>query len=152
MAASKIDEVTTALVSLFTTAVTANTDVVVSDGPPTSMSAPGTWVLVGDDGDPDSDARSVFEQTWVDLACTRRQELGDIVCGVVTQSGSTDLAGVRGVGGPVLDTLAAALLTDLSLGGVVMTAQLAGGQAIPLQNSAGSAVVTPFTVSYRVHV
>lgn len=149
--ASKMDEVQAALVALWS-ALPALAGVPVYDGPPVSQAADLDQVLVGNDGDVDSDTMSDFSQEWVDLAQTRRVESGEIICAVVAQSGSTDLGVQRDRAFVLLAACEDSLRADQTLGGTVFSALLTSGSAHPLQNSAGSAMIAPFTVQYRVHI
>lgn len=144
--ASRLDDVLTSLVATFTTALPT---VAVFDGPPVTSPGDADLVIVGHDATPDSDADMTVEQEWADLACSRRHETGEVVCCVVSQTGDTDLKARRDRAFVLLAACEAAVLADLSLGGVVMSAQFARASARQFQNSAGSAVVAPFTVTYR---
>lgn len=146
---SALDDVLTALVSTFTTALPG---VSVFDGPPVTSPGDADLVIVGHDATPDSAADVTVSQEWVDLACTRRVETGEVTCCVVSQTGDTDLKARRDRAFVLLAACEAALLGDMTLGAVVTSAQFARATARQFQNSAGSAVVAPFVVTYRSHI
>jgi hypothetical protein len=140
-----------ALVSIWS-ALPALSGALVTDGPPLSQQATQTIVRVGDDADPDANETSSFSRTWRDLACTRQEETGVIVCSVEAWSGSTELETQRDAAFTLLAALSTSLIADMTLGGAVDTAMLALGSQRPFQNSAGSAVIVPFSVSYRATI
>ncbi len=149
--ATKLAAVGNSLIALFS-GLPALAGVAVYNGSPVSSAADLDLVLVNDDGDPASDASSTFEQEWANLAATSRYERGTVVCAVISQSGDTDLQDRQDRAEALLDACEAALHADVTLGGLVMTAQISSGSARPIQNSAGSAVVAPFTISYFAQV
>lgn len=146
---SAVDSVITALVAGFTAALPG---VEVGDGPPVESPGVVDLVLVGHDQSPDADSAITTRQEWANLACTSRYETGEIPCCVFTQSGDTDIAARRTRAMQLLAACEVRLRADLSLGGVVMTSQLVAAVAHEYQNVDGSAVVVPFTVTYRAQV
>jgi hypothetical protein len=146
---SRLDDVLTTLVATFTTALPG---VNVYDGPPVTSPGDADLVIVGHDATPDSTADVTVEQSYVDLACTRRQETGEVVCCVVSQTGDTDLNARRSAAFVLLAACEAALVADMTLGGLVRSAQFDRGTARQMQNQAGSAVVASFTVAYRASI
>jgi hypothetical protein len=122
------------------------------DGPPVSAAADPEMILLGDDGDVESAAVSTYTQMWVDMACTRREEMGDVVCAVVVQSGDDDLDVVRSRATVLLAACSVVLAADMTMGGVVYSAVLDSGSARPLQNADGVGVIAPFTIRYRAQV
>jgi len=124
----------------------------VYNGPSVSSAADLDLVLVNDDGDPDSDAASTYEQEWADLACSSRYERGTVACGVISQSGSTDIEARQDRVAALLAACEAGVHADVTLGGLVMSAQVVAGSARPIQNSAGAAVVAPFAITYFAQV
>lgn len=145
---ARLDDVMDALVSTFSD-LPALDGVAVVDGPQVGDVGESDLVLVGHDGEPDSNAVNTFEQSWTDLACTRREETGLVWCAAVSQSGDVEMQPRRDRALALVAACEASLLADLTLGGVVYSAQLAAGSARQLQNSGGAAVVAPFTVAYR---
>jgi hypothetical protein len=119
---------------------------------PVTASADPQLVLIGDDGDPQSDAVATYEQQWTDIACTARMETGEIPCAVIAQSGDTDIEGRRAEASALMSAIGVSLVADQTLGGLVMGSQLIRGSAKGIQNSAGSAVVAPFTIRYLATV
>ena len=105
-------------------------------------------VIVGHDGDPESDAEPVFTQDWANMAHTRRTETGDIPGAVVATTGSTSTDTVRQRAFDVLAVVEASLLADPTLAGLVGSLEFMGGAARTIENSLGSAVVIPFSVHY----
>jgi hypothetical protein len=148
---SRLDDVMTALAALFA-GLPALAGVVVSDGPPLDGMGSPDFVLVGDDGLPDSTAEITVEQEWADLACTRRHETGEVICSALSQTGDTDMQARRDRAFALFAACEAAVLADQTLGGVVLSSQLARAGARQFQNSAGAAVVVPFVVTYRAIV
>jgi hypothetical protein len=148
---SKLDDVIQILFSRWS-ALPALTGVMVFNGPPVGDPASGDYLFIGDDSDPESESISTFEQTWVDLACTRRSETGEVVCAVVSDSGSTDMAARQTRAFTLLAACESDLLADRTLGGTVYTASMDIGQSKPIQNSSGAASVVPFSVRYYASV
>lgn len=144
---SKLDDVTDALVTAFT-GLSGLASVLISDGPIVGDPSFADALLIGDDGDPESQAMSVAEQSWTDLACTRRREDGEIICAAVSQSGDTNMQTRRDRVMALIGACEDALRADLSLGGVVQAVQLVRASVQPYQNANGSAVVAPFVVAY----
>lgn len=126
--------------------------VAVYNGPSVSAAANKDVVLVNDDGDPESDAASTYEQEWADLAATSRYERGIVVCGVISQSGSTDPQARQDRVRELLAACSAAVHADVTLGGLVMSAQIQSGSTSPLQNQAGAGVQAPFVIAYFAQV
>jgi hypothetical protein len=149
--ATKLAAVGDALTTLFS-GLPALAGVAVYNGPGVSAAADLDLVLVNDDGDPDSDASSTFEQEWANLAATSRYERGVVVCGVISQSGSTDLHDRQDRAAVLLDACQTAVHADVTLAGLVLSAQVVSGSARPIQNSAGAAVVAPFVIAYLAQV
>lgn len=151
MATSKLDDVTNALIATFA-ALPALAGVPVYDAEPVTGAADPDLLLVGDDGDPESSIASTYEQQWTNLACTTRQEVGEVMCAAISQSGDTDMQARRD---RVFGWVAAcenSLRADITLGGVVASAHLIRGSARPVQNDRGAAMVAPFTVAYLAHI
>jgi len=139
------------LVAIFA-ALPALSGVDVRDGPPLDGMGDADFVLVGHDATPDSSADMTVEQEWADLACTRRYETGEVICSALSQTGDTDLQARRDRAFALLAACESAVLADLTLGGVAMSAQFSRASARQFQNKNGSAVVVPFTVTYRAIV
>jgi hypothetical protein len=141
------------LFTLFRTIPAFVTDqVAVYNGPSVSAGSDRDLVLVNDDGDPESDASSTYEQEWADLAATSRYERGLVICGVISQSGSTDPQARQDRVAVLMGACSAALHADVTLGGLVLTAQFQSGSTTPVQNSAGAAVRAPFAIAYLAQV
>jgi hypothetical protein len=109
-------------------------------------------VVIGHDGDPDSDAEPVFTQMWVDMAQTRRREDGDIPGASIATTGSTTTDTARARAFEVLAAVESYLLSDRTLGGLVASVEFLGGASRTIENDKGSAVVIPFSVRYWTHV
>lgn len=109
-------------------------------------------IVIGDDGDPDSDAMSVFQQVWVDLAHTRRDETGDIPCVALAQTGSTAAEAVEARAYELLGYVESMVIADPTLGGLVATLEILGGSSKLVENERGSAVIVPFSVRYWAHI
>ena len=150
MATTQLGSVIDALQSVFQAAVGAA--VPVYDGAPISSSADTVLVLVGHDGNDEVDTKNYAEQVWGNLATTTRYERGTVVCVAISQSGDTDLEVHRDAALALVTSCATALRSDLTLGGVVMSAQLATEGIRQLQNTAGAGVVAEFTVTYLAQV
>lgn len=152
---SKLNDVISALVDRFTPlAVTGGTldGALVFDGPPVTAPSIQDLIIIGDDGEPDSQEQSTFEQMWVDLACTRREEIGEVLCSVISSSGATDMRVRRNRADVLLSACETSLAADQTLGGLVYSAQFIRAASTSMQNTGGAAVVTPFTVRYRALV
>lgn len=126
--------------------------VAVYNGPSVSAAANPDVVCVNDDGDPESDAASTYEQEWADLAATSRYERGVVVCGAIAQSGSTNMQDRQDRVAELLAACSAAVRADLTFGGLVLTTQFESGSTSPLQNQAGAGVRAPFVIVYLAQV
>jgi hypothetical protein len=135
-------------------AVTGGTlaDAQVFLGPPVTPASTMDLVIVGDEGGSDDSDQSSFEQEWADLGHTRRNELGEIICSVISSSGSTDMLSRIDRADALLTACEDSLRADPTLGGIVANAELVRASGRSLQNTGGAAVVTPFTVRYFVQV
>jgi hypothetical protein len=142
-----MDDVTAALIAAWS-ALPALAGVSIYDGPGISQAPDLDLVMVGDDGDPESDVLSTFEQEWANLSHTRRSERGEIPCAAIAQSGETDMNGRRVRVFQLLAACESALVADPTLGDVALSLEFIGGSARPVQNSRGAAMVAPFTVRY----
>jgi hypothetical protein len=113
-------------------------------------------VLVGHDGEVDSENAATVEYEWANLACTSRYELGSIPCAVISQSGDDDMQAKFNRAQLLLAAMENALVTDIAtagpLSGLVMIAHITSGTMRSLQNQAGACVLAPFTVTYRAQV
>lgn len=147
MAGSRLDDVTAALIAAWQV-LPALEGVAFYDGPGVSQSSDSALILIGDDGDPESDAVSTFEQEWANFSHTRRNERGEIPCAAIAQSGDTDMNGRRVRAFQLLAACESALLADPTLGDVVYSVEFVGGSAVPVQNTRGAAMVAPFIVRY----
>lgn len=105
-------------------------------------------VIIGHDGDPESDVEPVFTQMWIDMAHTRRSEDGDIPGAAIATTGSTSSDAVRQRAFEILAVVESTFLTNASLSGLVGSLEFMGGAARTIENDKGSAVVVPFTVHY----
>lgn len=147
--ASVLDDVTTALVALFTAALPL---VPVYNDDPVTNEADAAFVLVGDDGDPESERESSFEQEWADLACSSRYERGSIPCSALASSGDTDPDATRSAAFALLAACESALRANRTLGGLVMTSQLTSGSTLLAQGDNGSWVIAQFEITYMAQV
>jgi hypothetical protein len=109
-------------------------------------------VVIGDDGDPESENEPTFVQEWANMAQTKRSETGDVPCAAIATTGSSSSDAVRERAFQILAAVEAALVADKTVGGVVFAAELTEGAARTVANSAGSAVVVPFSIHYWTHV
>jgi hypothetical protein len=149
---AKLNDVITTLVTRWTALATPGgtlDGVLVFDGPPVTPASTMDLVIIGDDGGQDSGDQSTFEQGWVDLACTRREETGEVLCAAISSYGATDIRTRRDRVDVLLTACENDLRSDQTLGGVVYSATFLRGNSTGMQNTAGAAVVTPFTVRYR---
>ena len=128
-------------------------DVTIEDATAISSRAWKVAVIVGDDGDPESDAESSFTQAPANLDGSRRVEIGEIVCAAIAQSGSTTVETQRTRALSLLTSACeAAINVDPTLGGIVFNLEVISGSARTIQNEKGSAVTAPFIVRYWTHV
>jgi hypothetical protein len=146
--ASRLDDVQAALVTAFAAALT----VPVYDEDPVTNEPDPQFVVVGDDWDPESEATSTFTQEWSNLAATSRYERGSIPCVAVASSGDTDPVVVRQQAFGLLASCETALRADLTLGGLVLTVQLANGAVRLAQTNQGPFVAAQFEVTYMAQV
>lgn len=134
-------------------ASTSLTGVAVEDATAVSSRAWSTAIIVGDDGDSESDAESSFTQAPANLDGSRRIEVGEIVCAAIAQSGSTTVETQRTKALTLLmHACEAAINADRTLGGIVFNLEVVSGSARTIQNEKGSAVTAPFTVRYWTHI
>jgi hypothetical protein len=146
-----IAEVTTALMTSWA-ALDDLEGVGLFDGPPVANSIPARLVLIGENGDPLSDAQSTFQRAWVDMACTRMEETGEIICAAIAQSGSIAIDSIRAAAETLVAAISDSLIADMTLGGVVYSAVLDQGTGRTLQTADGATYIAGFTVRYRLEV
>jgi hypothetical protein len=121
------------------------------DGIGVSGTGSNDLVLLGDDGDPDTEVSSEYEQTWVDMGQTRKEERGVIPCAVITNSGDTYQPQVMQRALELLNLAMAPIENDRSMGGLVYTSDVLTGTARTITNEKGTAVIVPFDVTYWTH-
>lgn len=142
--ASRLDDVTSLILTTLR-ALPEFEGVTIFDGPAIGQDSPKRLVMVGDDGDPESDVESSFEQSWANFSRTRKRETGQIPCAVIAWDGGSDMAVQRD---KAFTLLAATELAILALASDELTLELASGSSRPVQNERGAATVVPFTVQY----
>lgn len=145
---SAVDDVLAALQTMFQAAV--GSSVPVYDGLPITAEVDRQFVLVGDDGDANSDEPAA---TTTQTRETRNivgayTEAGDVTCAVICQTGDDDLPGLRATSRNLMALLEAAVRTDPTLGGAVVRAQVTDVTLWQVRNAKGSAVRRVFTVHY----
>lgn len=145
--ASKLDDVTQLILSALK-ALPELEGVVIFDGPAIGQDSPKRTVIIGDDGDPESDAVSEFTQEWSNMSRTRKRESGEIPCAAIAWEGGTDMKSQRDRAFDLLAVCELALLTDPTLGDESLWIEITSGSARPVQNERGAATVVPFTISY----
>jgi hypothetical protein len=118
------------------------------DGPAIGQDSPKRVVIIGDDGDPESDVESEFTQEWANMSRTRKRETGEIPCCVIAWEGGTDMKSQRDRAFVLLAACELALLADPTLGDESLWIEITSGSARPVQNERGAATVVPFTISY----
>jgi len=138
-----------ALVALWTAALP---DTPVYDDDPNVGDLDYTYVLVGDDEDPDSETSSTFEQEWADLGCSSKHERGAIPCVAVASTGDTDPIAVRTTAYQLLAACETALRANRTLGGLVMTSQLQRGASAAGQATEGALAKVQFEITYLAQV
>jgi hypothetical protein len=146
---SVLDDVLTALVTIFQTAV--GSPVPVYDGLPATASADLAFVVVGDDGDPaggGTPAGTVTQARGVDRIDGRTTESGDVTCALICQTGDDDLPGLRVTSRTLMAALEAAVRADRTLAGVVIRSNVDTVDVWQTRNANGSAVRRVFTVHY----
>lgn len=143
--------VTDRLITLFR-GIPALVGVAVEDANSVSDKAWPDGVIVGDDGDPDSDVQSTFTQQWANMTHTYRSEIGEIPCAVIAQSGSTDIRARRARVTEIMNLCEEVIVSEPELGGLVFTVEVIAGATKPVQNLRGSAIIAPFTVRYWAHI
>jgi len=113
---------------------------------------PGAWLRVEFDGSPDARENARWSREWLDLACTRQREVGELVCTAAAQTGDDDVPAMEVVAHQLVDACVADLKSDLTVGGIVWSQYVASGSAQQLKTTAGVAVIVPFTVAYAAPV
>lgn len=121
-------------------------------GTPTGGMGARRVVAVEFDGDPEARDNGRFVRDWLDLACTRQRETGELMCTALAQTGDTDVGAMETMALALVEACSADLQTDLTVGGVVWSQQVVAGTAQQLQNARGVVVVVPFTVAYSAAV
>jgi hypothetical protein len=124
---------------------------------PVSSDDVAECVLIGHDGEFESDVTATTVYEWANLACTSRYELGTIPCAVLSQSGDEkDMQGRFDRVQVLLAAMENALVTDMNTGGalagLVMGATITSAVPRSSQNQAGALVLSPFTITYRAQV
>jgi hypothetical protein len=140
----KLDDVTDLILTTLR-ALPEFSGVSIFDGPPIGQDSPKRLIMVGDDGDPESDAISTFTQEWSNLSKTRKRETGEIPCAVIAWDGGTDMKAQRDAVSILLNSLSTAIL---ALASDDLTLELNSGSARPVQNEKGAATVVPFSITY----
>ena len=114
--ASRVPELIDALVAACR-AAPALADVAVADGPELSESNPAEWLMIGFDGDPDSNfqaAQSVGG--WASLVNSDREEQLQVTCAVFASRGDTDVRAARARAYEIAGVLEQLLRADPSVG------------------------------------
>jgi hypothetical protein len=127
----------------------------VFDGPEFGLTADsvGEFVIVGGNGDPDGDPGAIT-QAWKGLGHNSRDETGEVNCAVIVQTGDTVIKTSRDRAFVLLASLETALLADPTLGAAVTAGWMLPINGTPEQreNSLGSYVRLPFTISYNTRL
>lgn len=147
--ATRLPQVQQYLVSLLTALPSGR---LVFNGPPVTDAPLTEYWSVGDDGNLDSDVSSSAEQEWADLACTSRYERGTIPCALIVQSGAVDQSPLQTLTTTLMGEAETAFRADISLGGLVLSAQLTTLVGQSLQTEDGAATVSPFVITYMAQV
>lgn len=142
--ASRLDDVTELILTTLR-ALPEFEGVSIFDGPPIGSDSPKRLIMIGDDGDPESDVEATFEQEWANFSRTRKRETGDIPCAVIAWDGSTDMKAQRDKS---FTLLAATEVAILALASDDLTLELVSGSSRPVQNERGAATVVPFVIRY----
>lgn len=137
-------------------ALTTPKTVTVHIGLPMTADSVNDLVLLGHDGEEDSEVGVTVAYEWANIAGTSRYENGTIPGAIICQSGDTDML-ARFTRAAVLGAaMENALVSDMNsgtpLGGLVMGAMITLATPRSLQNQAGARVLQPFTVTYRAQV
>jgi len=143
--APKLGAVSLSLKTVFTSALST---IPVYMGEPITSDVPMLFVMVGSDGDPESDAESNFQHSWQDMGHTRMREDGEIPCALVSQTGSDLADSVIADAFTTLQMCASALANDPTLSGIIAGIWVTAGSERTILNSNGAGVVVPFTVNY----
>jgi hypothetical protein len=149
MASTKVFDTITALLAFFDAALT----VPVRDGPYVVRGSDPLFVVVGHNGDPESNNAAGGGQAWSALGTRARDETASVDCVVDGWSGGSDLAALRQTVEDALDAISTALRTDPTLGGAVQSAGMGGTFNLSQEaNEAGLFVRYPFTVDYMARI
>ena len=133
---------------LKTSFTTALSGIDVYMGEPVTSDVPNDFLMVGSEGDPDSEAIAEFEHSWADLGHTRVREDGAVPCAIVSQTGDVDVDSAITSGFTTLQTCINVLDNDPTLSGNVQQIFLTVASERIIQNKQGTAIVIPFTVNY----
>jgi len=130
-------------------AVPAFADVhLIFDGIGVSGAGSSDLLMLGDDGDPDTEVSSEWSQNYVDLAQSRKQETGVIPCAIISQTGDTYQPSAEKRAFELLALAVTPLETDRTMGGLVFTCEIATGTKRTIVNSQGLAIIAPFDIAY----
>lgn len=121
-------------------------------GAPVSGIGALRMVAVEFDGNPEARDNGRFTRDWLDMACTRQREVGELMCTALAQTGDDDVGSMETMAFALVDACRADLAGDLTVGGIVWTQSIVAGSAQQLQNERGVAVVVPFAVAYSAAV
>ena len=105
-------------------------------------------LMLGDDGDPNTEVSSEWTQNYVDLAQTRKQEFGTIPCAVISQTGDTYQPTVEQRAFQLLSLAVTPLEQNRSMGGIIYSCEVTAGTKQTIVNSQGLAIIVPFDITY----
>jgi hypothetical protein len=100
--------------------LSALADAAVYIGSPVTTAADRKFVLIGDDGDPESDIASTWEQEPADLAGSFQYERGSVPGAVGAQSGDTDVQARLTEAAALLNACSDSVRADPQFAGLVL--------------------------------
>lgn len=145
-----------AVIDALVIAVDATDTLSAYDGMPALSTAPADFVVVGGT-DEDEDDSVTTDQEWRGLGANARQETGEVVCCVISQTGGSTTTSRKEMRDRALDVLGQvedALRADPTLGGTVTAGWLhVTGTRLALRNTPnGTYARLVFTVGYQARI
>lgn len=125
-------------------------DIAVADGPEISESNPPEWLMIGFDGDADSNfqaAQSVI--TWASPVSTDQEEQLQVTCAVFTSRGDTDVRAARARAYEIGGVLEQLLKADPSVGLRSLEVAIQATQLAQPQMAMGAQAQLVLTVAGR---
>jgi hypothetical protein len=148
---TRLDDVIVALTvkwQALTSTTLANVQVV--DGPQMNMDPSQEWLFVGHTGgvSVEGEETGFGQQDFFTFSRGKTENI-NVDCGIISVRGDGDVMLARQRALVILSACEDALRTDITLGGIVMNAEVAQMMYVPTVTSTGAKIRVTFTVSYQ---